>query len=371
MLALGFVAIGLVLLCWFIYPAVMKLLARHVERRPGSLTVSSVTAIIATREHPDVVVERVRNLRDTDFAGALDVVVAVDHRAAFPLGDYARALADMARVTQGDAPGGKASTLNAAVRMARGELLVFADSHQAFDRRTVPELAAMFADPAVGAASGSYSNKAPTATPSVLDRFWEYESSLRRAESAVHSIVAVTGCNYAMRRRLWEPLPTALLCDDLLVPMTVAMNGSKVVFAERAHAYDPRRFTRQQEFNRKVRTLTGMLQVCAWQPSVLMPWRNPVWCQFVCHKLLRLATPYLLLLGVASLAPAVSEMFTMREIVMVVIGSLLAGLLIYLVRPALVRRVAEQGAWSLSLLASPLVAGANAVRGRWDVWRRP
>ena len=41
-----------------------------------------------------------------------------------------------------------------------------------------------------------------------------------------------------------------------------------------------------------VRTLTGVIQVCAWLPGVLNPLRNRIWLQFVFHKLLRLLTPY-------------------------------------------------------------------------------
>ena len=40
------------------------------------------------------------------------------------------------------------------------------------------------------------------------------------------------------------------------------------------------------EFRRKVRTLTGNFQLASRLPSALLPWRNPVWLQFVSHKLL-------------------------------------------------------------------------------------
>ena len=47
-----------------------------------------------------------------------------------------------------------------------------------------------------------------------------------------------------------------------------------------------------------MRTLTGVLQLCAWLPQTLAPVRNPVWPQFVTHKLLRLLTPYWVLVCV-------------------------------------------------------------------------
>lgn len=365
------VAYGLVAVGWIVYPFVMRLLGRHQRAIAPASDSPDVTVIVATREEPSVIVARVANLRDSDYPGRkLDIVIAVDAKSEHSLAAYEAAVGPDARVVVGDAPGGKACTLNAGARAATGALLVLADSHQRFDRRTIPELVAAFHDPLVGAASGAYSNRDPKAAPSVLDLFWEYERALRRAEAAVHSIVAVTGCNFALRRDLWQPLPAGLLCDDLLIPLDVAMAGRRVAFCEKAMAMDPRRFSRQQEFTRKVRTLTGMLQVCAWRPAVLSPWRNPIWVQFVCHKLLRLATPYLLIIGTIASTAAAASFLGWNVLADALVAVVLAGLTLAILRPLAARRLVQHAIWSLSLLASPIFAGANAVRGRWDVWQR-
>jgi hypothetical protein len=180
----------------------------------------------------------------------------------------------------------------------------------------------------------------------------------------------VTGCNFALRRELWRPLPAGLLCDDLLIPLDVAMSGRRVAFCEKAMAMDPRRFSRQQEFTRKVRTLTGMLQVCAWRPAVLSPLRNPVWVQFVCHKLLRLATPYLLIIGTIAASAAAASILGWNVLADALVAVVLTSLILAILRPLAARRLVKHAIWSLSLLASPIFAGANAVRGRWDVWQR-
>jgi len=61
------------------------------------------------------------------------------------------------------------------------------------------------------------------------------------------------------------------------------------------------------EFQRKVRTLTGNWQLCAWLPAVLVPWRNPVWAAFLCHKILRLLTPFLGAVLLTSLVLTLAE----------------------------------------------------------------
>src|SRR5205814_2287338 len=121
---------------------------------------------------------------------------------------------------------------------------------------------------------------------------------LRRCEAQVHSCVGVTGAVYAMRRKLWSPLPAGLINDDVYIPMRMVLAGYRIAFADDAHAVETRRPTAQQEYTRKLRTLTGVLQLCAWLPELLVPHRNPIWPQFVIHKLLRLLTPYCLL-GIA------------------------------------------------------------------------
>lgn len=371
-LAVCLLATALLLGAWVAYPVVLGRLAR---RRPAGETAPSgnvpVSVVVATREDPATVVARVADLRRSSHPAALlEIVVAVDATATAPLAHYAAALGDGVRVVAGALPGGKALTLNAGVAAASGDVLVFADSRQRYAPDAIGRLAGFLAAaPGFGAVSGGYEATGGGEGAALLDRFWRYEVLIRRAESRVHSIVAVTGAIYAMRRALWVPLPAELICDDLFVPMQLVLRGHRVGFCEAAVATDDRRFTRAQEFRRKVRTLTGMLQFCAWMPAVLLPWRNPVWPQFVCHKLLRLATPYLALAAAVGGAAVLGR----RAIVVALAGALLVALLLALgaiVRPARVRALLSNLGWALWLQAAPVVATYNAVRGRWNVWQR-
>src|SRR5206468_9842808 len=82
---------------------------------------------------------------------------------------------------------------------------------------------------------------------------------------------------------------------DGLAPMRVVLAGYRVVFNERARAFDRVPIDAEAEARRKVRTLAGNYQLLVLEPRVLVPWRNPVWLQYVSHKLGRLAVPYALL----------------------------------------------------------------------------
>jgi hypothetical protein len=108
-----------------------------------------------------------------------------------------------------------------------------------------------------------------------------------------------------MRRWLWQPLPDDTLLDDVLAPMRVVMRGYRVTFDGLARAFDVTAKDASAEMRRKVRTLAGNFQLLAREPRLLVPGLNPVWLQFMSHKVGRLLVPYALIgLLVSSLALA-------------------------------------------------------------------
>ncbi|MEZ5473887.1 MAG: glycosyltransferase [Steroidobacteraceae bacterium] len=365
-------ALAVLVIGWILYPlASVAAGRRHKPARESTRTDDPVAIVLATREAPGLVAEQVVSLAAQDYpAERVDLIVAVDATSRYELSEYLQAVGDRARVVQGDAPGGKACTLNAGVRAARAEYVVFADTQPRFLERSVAALVGfLHANPQFGGVSGALDlNSSSTERDTVLGPLWNFEIAVRRAHANLHSICAVTGAIYAIRRALWSPLPDGAICDDLFVPMHIIMSGQRVGFCETARALDARRFTRPQEFQRKVRTLTGMLQFVSMRPAVLLPWRNPVWSQFVFHKLLRIATPFLAAIFAVGASGALyaAGVFAFWPFAFVP--------LVLLLLPAAAgsgrtRKLLGDLGWVLLLLCAPVVAVWRALRGRWDVWR--
>jgi hypothetical protein len=93
-----------------------------------------------------------------------------------------------------------------------------------------------------------------------------------------------------MRHELAEALPPGTLNDDMYLPLVAFLRGYRVIFDERAKAYDSPTAL-DAEFWRKVRTLGGVYQIVCLLPSLLGP-GNRMWLHFVSHKLARLLLPY-------------------------------------------------------------------------------
>jgi len=206
------------------------------------------------------------------------------------------------RVVELPANRGKAGALTAGCAAATGEVLVFADARQTWAGDALPRLLENFADPSVGAASGDLVIAAGGGSLAGVGLYWKFEKWLRRLEARVHSTVGVTGSISAVRRALFRPIPDGTVLDDVYWPLNVVMQGYRVVHDGRAVAFDRLPDRTRDEFRRKVRTLSGNFQLAARLPAALLPWRNPVWWQFLSHKLARLAAPWGLIGMLASSA---------------------------------------------------------------------
>jgi cellulose synthase/poly-beta-1,6-N-acetylglucosamine synthase-like glycosyltransferase len=370
---IGVFSLLAIAIIWFGYPLAVRILGglRRQGLPAAGMPTSAVPVILASCEDADAIRARVTNLLQTDHPTALvEVVVALDAARAEAVPGELAGLGERVKVVSGDAPGGKSATLNAGVRAASHDVLVFADTAQRFDRDSIPALATELTRPGLGAVSGMLELPGSSkGSLNVAERYWRYERWLRLWEARVHSCVGVTGAIYAMRRELWEPLPANLILDDVYVPMRLVLKGWRVGFTEKARARDVRRFAPAQEYRRKVRTLTGVIQVCVWLPGVLNPVRNPIWLQFVFHKLLRLLTPYLAALAILGMAWAgVSALLSSRVGSQLLLALAVIGAALCLI-PRVRRALKGQIAWGVALQSSIVVATVNGVRGRWDVWR--
>jgi len=277
-----------------------RLARRPVHKRYQEPSVSLVIAMHNERLHVE---RRMRNVRELDYpADKLRVIVSLDGPTDGTdtlVRDYAAAGVE---VVHSPVRQGKAAALNSAVARAQGELVLFADARQQFERNAVRELAANFADDSVGAVSGELillDAQAREASDGV-GAYWRYEKQVRVLESDIHSVVGATGAIYAIRRDLFRLLPPDTILDDVAIPMRIVLEGKRVIFDPAARAYDVVSETPEVEYRRKTRTLSGNYQLFAQMPELLAPWRNPVCLQLLSHKLGRLLVPYCLVVLLAS-----------------------------------------------------------------------
>jgi cellulose synthase/poly-beta-1,6-N-acetylglucosamine synthase-like glycosyltransferase len=258
----------------------------------------SVSLVIAMHNERNYVQPKMQNCFELDYPPAkLQVIVSLDaptDGTEALVREYAGMGVD---IVGSSVHRGKAETLNSGVAIATGEIVLFADARQKFERRAVRELVANFADASVGAASGELMllDEHSRETSDAAGAYWRYEKGLRAMESDIHSVPGATGAIYAIRRELFTPLVSETILDDVVIPMRIVLAGKRVVFDSAARAYEVVSPNARSEYERKIRTLAGNYQLIVQMPALLAPWRNRIFVQFVSHKLGRLLVPYCLM----------------------------------------------------------------------------
>lgn len=281
------------------YPLLIAVLSRVAGRRVAKAAwTAPVSVVIAARNEAARLPAKLRSVLAVRGADQIrEILVGSDGSTDYPAAALAEVADSRIRVVEFPEPRGKPAVLNDLLAEARGDIVVMMDARQEVDPGVLEALLQNFADPTVGVVSGELVFRVPgdaTATAQGMDAYWRYEKFLRRTEAQFRSVPGATGAIYAFRRVLYRPIPADTILDDVAIPMTVVRQGFRCVFEPAAVVFDWPSQKVGQETARKRRTLGGNAQLVRLMPWLVHPLRNPIWFEFVSHKLARLAVPFLL-----------------------------------------------------------------------------
>jgi poly-beta-1,6-N-acetyl-D-glucosamine synthase len=352
--------------CWLWLRTLWRL---HPVLR-GAVT-PSASIVMVVRNEEQVLEAKLRNLMDLDYPATQIIVVSdgsTDQTEAI-LTEYATDSRIQAILNQSSR--GKAAGLNDALRLAQGDIVVFTDARQTIEARALRLLAENFADPDVGCVSGELMLGDAEAGESAegMGLYWRIEKRVRELESATGSVVGATGAFYAVRRELAVEIPAGTILDDVYLPMYVVKQGKRVIFDGRARAWDHPNLGAGREFARKVRTLSGNYQLVQLAPWLLSA-DNPIWFEFVSHKLMRLIVPFalaVLLIASFGIPGLFYRTALFLQLAFYVLGILaLSGF----PRPRILARITDAPATFIVLNWAAVIALVNFLSGRRAAWSR-
>jgi cellulose synthase/poly-beta-1,6-N-acetylglucosamine synthase-like glycosyltransferase len=314
------VSVGLIVWTQLAYAAVLALLARVFARRarparrsraaPGSRDAGapppdgappSLSLIVAAHDEESVIGAKVRNSLALEYPRErLELIVACD--------GCSDATARLAREEGADvvlelARGGKVRAQDAAVAVARGEIVAFSDANALWAPGAARALVEAFADPRVGYACGQVRFLAADRAGGPANQegtYWRYELAVRALESRLSSITAGNGAIYATRRDTYIVVDP-VMGHDLSLPFNIVKRGSRAVYVQGALATERMVPTLAGEFARKRRMMShtwpivlrgGMLSPRGYPPGYAL--------MILSHRLLRYSTPALHVVALAA-----------------------------------------------------------------------
>ncbi len=281
------------------YPLLVWLLAR-CRGRPSMRDDSfrpSVEAVVIAHNEGKTIAKKIGNLLSLDYPADRLSILVVSDASDDDTCDLVRMVdSPRVRLIHFEEKSTKSACLNRAIASSSADVLLLTDCRQSLAEDVLLRLIAPLADRSVAAVSGElvFEQEGENDFSKGMDAYWRYEKFIRKCESEISSTVGVTGAIYVLRRDAYIPIPEETLLDDVLIPMNAVMAGQRVLFESEAYAFDIPSSDPAREKQRKTRTIAGNFQLPSLSPALLNPIKNPLWWQFVSHKMLRLIAPALL-----------------------------------------------------------------------------
>jgi poly-beta-1,6-N-acetyl-D-glucosamine synthase len=278
------------------YPLLAWMRSRLSRRPPlKNQILPRISIVVVAHNEVRRIRDRIANLLALDYPRELLEIVIASDASTDGTADVAMEFAASGiEVVRFEQHRGKPAVLNEIVPRLKGEFVVLMDARQRIEANALRALIANFSDQRVGAVSGELLLDQGTGnaqTGAGMGFYWRYEKFIRYHESRADSTVGVTGALYALRQRLFRPIPPDTLLDDVLIPMQIVRQGYRVLFEPEARAYDTVSPTAQAELTRKVRTIAGNFQLLWRERWLLNPRANRLWFQTLSHKFCRLLGP--------------------------------------------------------------------------------
>ncbi len=128
---------------------------RRTPWPPSGMAPPCVTVLVPAYNEGETIAATVRSIRESDYPNIEIVVVDDGSSDATPRVGQELEAAGLARFFRKDQRGGKASCLNLALQVSRGEFIVCIDADSSLDRDAIRKILVPFQDARVGAVSGN------------------------------------------------------------------------------------------------------------------------------------------------------------------------------------------------------------------------
>jgi poly-beta-1,6-N-acetyl-D-glucosamine synthase len=357
------------------YPLLLWLLARHGRPVRKGEVPGPCAVVIAAHNEQARIGRKLRQLLDGDNGALVHRVVVVSDGSTDGTDAAVAGVADeRVRLVRMAERSGKSACLNRAIGEVDEDFVVLMDARQDVGDGVIRALLENFADEEAGVVSGElvFRSGAAGRTAEGVGAYWRYEKWIRKMEARWWAVPGATGACYAIRRPLWKPIPAETLLDDVAIPMLAILAGKRCLFEERAVVVDNPSGTSREESVRKRRTVAGNVQLPRLFPVLLSPRQNPIWFQYISHKILRLFSPFLLI-GAALSALRVA-VYSFPGILCAVLGAallMLAAAAPALQKSRLFRLFFSVPRMFLILNVVTFLGVLDALRGRFTTtWQR-
>lgn len=186
---------------------------------------------------------------------------------------------------------GKIGAMNRGMQFVKTPVVVFCDANTMLGKESIRRIVRLFSNPKVGCVSGEkriFSKEKDAAAGAGEGLYWKYESTLKKWDAELYSVVGAAGELFAIRTELYREVEKDTLLDDFIISLRVAQEGYTIQYDPEAYAIETASANVKEELKRKIRISAGGIQSVVRLRSLLNIFKyGTLSFQYISHRVLR------------------------------------------------------------------------------------
>ncbi|MBT3243719.1 MAG: glycosyltransferase family 2 protein [Bacteroidetes bacterium] len=283
----AYLGYGIVL---FIMVRIKRLMGKSKPFKGNDDYEPEVTLFITAFNEKDFVDRKVSNSRELDYPASKLKMVWVTDGSDDGTPNMLKNYGDI-EVYHEDARNGKIAAMNRGFSFVKTPIVVFSDANTLLGKDSIRLIVDMFRNPKVGCVSGEkriFQKGADAAASAGEGLYWKYESTLKKWDAELYSVVGAAGELFAVRTELFNVVEKDTLLDDFIISLRIAMKGYTIQYNPEAYAIETASANVKEELKRKIRISAGGIQSIVRLKKLLNIFKYGILSfQYISHRVLR------------------------------------------------------------------------------------
>ena len=200
-----------------------------------------------------------------------------------------------------DERNGKIGAMNRGMQFVKTPIVIFSDANTNLGKESIKRIVQLFNNPKVGCVSGEkriVDKESGVASGAGEGLYWKYESTLKKWDAELYSVLGAAGELFAIRTSLYRHVEKDTILDDFMISLRVAQDGYTIQYDPEAYAIETASANVKEELKRKIRISAGGIQSIVRLKSLLNVFKyGTLSFQYISHRVLRWSlTPLCLVL---------------------------------------------------------------------------
>lgn len=305
-----FISIFLIFHSYVIFPALLYLISRKKKENEicyeKNSELPNVSILVSAFNEEKVIKNKILSILDSDYPKEKARIFVGSDNSTDNTNIIVQEIADNnsnVELVTFEKRLGKGNVINKLYDISNGDVVIFTDADVFFNKNTIYELVKHFKNDDIGLVDANMLNKGlKKAGISIQESAYiSREVKIKYREGLIWgTMMGPFGGCYAIRRSLYNYVPSHYLVDDFFINMKILQQKKRSVNNLKALVYEDISNNIKEEFRRKVRIATGNFQNFFHFLKMLFSRTKGLSYCYISHKVIRWFVPFLIIISLVT-----------------------------------------------------------------------